>query len=85
MQSKRGEKYIESAIQKEITSGEIKESALFRRISEPAKSFVRSLLRVNPAKRTSADEALQDPWLTHAGLKSEVPVTLLEPLIRSVR
>ena len=84
MQSKRGEKYIESAIQKEIKSGEIKESALFRRISEAAKSFVRSLLRVNPAKRTSADEALQDPWLAHAGLKSEVPATLLEPLIRSV-
>jgi len=84
MQSKRGEKFIESAIQKEIRSGDIKESALFRRISEPAKNFVKSLLHVNPAKRASADEALRDSWLTRAGLKSEVPATLLEPLIRSV-
>lgn len=36
----------------------------WRNVTTEAKEFVRSLLRRRPAKRPSADSALQSPWLT---------------------
>lgn len=80
----KSDRAIEDAVKKEILSGVLKENAIFRRVSDKAKAFVRSLLLVNPSKRPTADMALQDEWLAIAGLKPEVPATLLQPLLMSV-
>eukprot|EP00940_MAST-03C_sp_MAST-3C-sp2_P003613 g3613.t1 len=85
MQStKKSEKAIEDIVKREIQSGQLKESPVFKRASSAARSLVRRLLEVNPSKRPTADVALQDAWLTRDGLKSETPSTLIEPLLRGV-
>jgi serine/threonine protein kinase len=56
------EKTFEGFI-KAIRAGELAFEDEKVTVSEGAKSFVKSLLCVDPAKRVSAEEALLDPWL----------------------
>ena len=43
-------------------------------ISDPAKDFVRSMLIVDPTKRKTLDQLLDDPWLAEAKLKEQAHV-----------
>jgi len=52
-------------------------------ISDEAKEFVRSLLKVNPRSRPSAEEALHSPWfkkseISHATLMKSINVNIYE-------
>merc|ERR1719487_596890 len=39
--------------------------AVFRQVSDTARSFVEALLTVDPSKRCTAGQALQHPWITN--------------------
>ena len=56
------EKTFEGFI-KAIRSGELSFEDEKVSISQPAKSFIKSLLCVDPDRRVSSEEALHDPWL----------------------
>ena len=46
------------------------DSGIWKRISEPAKDFVRGLLTVDPEKRLTAEAALDHPWVKAEELNS---------------
>jgi len=48
---------------KKIKAGSVHWSSRFNRLSTPAKSFLQALLVLDPAKRLSAQEALEHPWI----------------------
>lgn len=48
---------------------------IFDSVSEEAKNFIRKLLTRDMTQRLSAEQALQDPWLTNLTLASELPST----------
>eukprot|EP00746_Dinoflagellata_sp_MGD_P012711 gnl/MRDRNA2_/MRDRNA2_127195_c0_seq1.p1 gnl/MRDRNA2_/MRDRNA2_127195_c0~~gnl/MRDRNA2_/MRDRNA2_127195_c0_seq1.p1 ORF type:complete len:534 (+),score=114.32 gnl/MRDRNA2_/MRDRNA2_127195_c0_seq1:124-1725(+) len=50
------------------------DSPRWRKVSEPAKSFVRALLTKNPEKRPSALEALEDPWIVRRAALHSVDI-----------
>eukprot|EP01006_Ploeotia_vitrea_P037321 TRINITY_DN66122_c12_g1_i1.p1 TRINITY_DN66122_c12_g1~~TRINITY_DN66122_c12_g1_i1.p1 ORF type:complete len:497 (+),score=61.95 TRINITY_DN66122_c12_g1_i1:67-1557(+) len=51
-----------------ITKGQIKWfDAAWKKISKEGRAFVEKLLVVDPSKRLSAEEALQDPWIVNEG------------------
>lgn len=47
----------------------------WRNISEPAKDFIRSLLKPNPVDRPTVSQALKDPWLTEHEASTEHDLT----------
>lgn len=48
---------------KKIKTGDVHWSSRFRRLSDPARDFLASLLVVDPVKRLSAQAALSHPWV----------------------
>lgn len=51
-------------------------------ISASAKDFIKSLLRLNPADRMTARQALEHPWLSVSSAASTTPSTDLLPFIK---
>ncbi|KZV94779.1 Pkinase-domain-containing protein [Exidia glandulosa HHB12029] len=50
---------------RETTQGKVEfHERYWKNVNAKAKDFIRSLLQVDPSKRPSATEALNDPWLT---------------------
>ncbi|XAR61610.1 Non-specific serine/threonine protein kinase [Bertholletia excelsa] len=65
----------EQDIFKEILKGQIDfETQPWPSISAGAKNLVRKMLSMDPRKRISAAEALEDPWLKEGGEASDVPL-----------
>jgi serine/threonine protein kinase len=50
---------------KKVRSGKFNfDSVAWQHVSDSAKDFIRKLLTYDPAKRPTAEKALQHPWIT---------------------
>jgi len=57
----------DSEVLKKIKTGAVHWSSRFKRLSEPAQGFVKSLLVVDPSMRLDAPGALAHPWIKGSG------------------
>lgn len=61
------------------------ESPLWKDISEEAKVFIKNLLRVDPADRVTANEAMHDPWFTSKAVSASQSSRCRKDLIEKVQ
>jgi calcium-dependent protein kinase len=54
-------------------------------VSEDAKDLVRKLLTYDPAKRTSASDALQHPWIKTYSSQEKVEKTVATKTLSNLR
>ena len=60
------------------------DSPAWKNVSNEAQQFIQKLLEIDPEKRYSASEALQDPWIT-SNVEKPVPNVLADEAINNLR
>lgn len=76
-------------VAKAIATGDLQmEGQIWAGVSDTAKAFCRSLLRVDPASRPTAEQAMQHPWVLAFGAAGsvgpEAPVPLSTDVLESI-
>lgn len=54
-------------------------------ISLEAKTFIKRLLEYDPAKRISAEQAINDPWLKKFAKKDSVDIPIITKTLENMR
>jgi serine/threonine protein kinase len=85
-----GEKPFEGTTPKQLVArvliGDIRfEGPLWADISTEAQDFIRRMLRVNPADRVTANEAIYDPWFKSQAVTAMQSAKVRPELIENVR
>lgn len=58
---------------------------IWEKISDGAKTLIKKMLEMNPSKRLSAQEALDDPWFTKVIEKGAVDQPLAEQNLNNLK
>mmetsp|Transcript_27904 Transcript_27904/g.64870 ORF Transcript_27904/g.64870 Transcript_27904/m.64870 type:complete len:584 (+) Transcript_27904:1-1752(+) len=75
----------DNEVLRKIRAGKIHWSSRFKRLSESAQEFVKSLLAMNPDERLDAQGALKHPWIAGQGRSRGSPTVLDDGIKLSLR